>query len=247
VLTISFDGSMIASGSDDQTVRLWDVGSSECTQILSGLMHVVECIAFSNANTDTVIHENFALADPNSWKRSAPLAAAAAGGNKDATTSSIASSHSDVVTTPVHNKTSTTGHPPITRTNSVKPPNSAAKVNPTLPPAASVVPVTKPQFLVLGTRDKEIRVYDILSTSLLFTLRGHDDWVRSVSFHKSGKYIMSCGDDRSIQIWDIATQRCKKKLQNAHEHFVTCFVMHGKKPIAASASVDKTIKVWQCK
>ena len=45
---------MIASGSDDQTIRLWDVGTGECLKILFGHSSPVYSVAF-NSNGTTVI------------------------------------------------------------------------------------------------------------------------------------------------------------------------------------------------
>ena len=35
------------------------------------------------------------------------------------------------------------------------------------------------------------------------TFLGHDNWVRSVFLHPSSKYIISCGDDKTIRVFDI--------------------------------------------
>ena len=31
----------------------------------------------------------------------------------------------------------------------------------------------------------------------------HENWVRGVLLHSSGKYIISCSDDKSIRVFDI--------------------------------------------
>jgi platelet-activating factor acetylhydrolase IB subunit alpha len=35
------------------------------------------------------------------------------------------------------------------------------------------------------------------------TFNSHENWVRSVIFHPSGKYILSSSDDKSIRVLDI--------------------------------------------
>ena len=50
---------------------------------------------------------------------------------------------------------------------------------------------------------------------------GHDNWVRALVFHPSGKYLLSASDDGTIRVWELATGRCVKTVQ-AHSHFVTC-------------------------
>lgn len=54
----------------------------------------------------------------------------------------------------------------------------------------------------------------------LFTLVGHDNWVRGVVFHPGGKFIVSASDDKSLRVWDTRNKRCMKTLE-AHQHFCT--------------------------
>lgn len=74
--------------------------------------------------------------------------------------------------------------------------------------------------MITGSRDKSIKVWDS-SGQLLHTLGGHDNWVRGLVVHPSGKYLLSASDDKTLKIWDLKTGRCMKTLE-AHDHFVTC-------------------------
>ena len=75
-------------------------------------------------------------------------------------------------------------------------------------------------FLVSGSRDKSIRVWEVSTNQCLFALIGHDNWVRGVIFHPGGKYLLSASDDKTLRVWDIRNRRCLKTIA-AHEHFVT--------------------------
>ena len=53
VNSVSFspDGTKVASGSDDKTVKLWDVTSGECLQTLEGHSDCVNSVSFSPDGT----------------------------------------------------------------------------------------------------------------------------------------------------------------------------------------------------
>ena len=100
-------------------------------------------------------------------------------------------------------------------------------------------------YICTGSRDKKIRIFEVRSGQCVLTLAGHDNWVTDIMFHPNGKYLMSTADDKSIRIWDLVQGRCYRKIYNAHEHFVSCFDMKGK--MAATGSVDTSLKIWACR
>lgn len=75
-------------------------------------------------------------------------------------------------------------------------------------------------FLASGSRDKMIRVWDVGAGVCLFTLVGHDNWVRCIVFHPGGKFIVSASDDKTLRVWDTRNKRVMKTLE-AHVHFCT--------------------------
>jgi platelet-activating factor acetylhydrolase IB subunit alpha len=85
------------------------------------------------------------------------------------------------------------------------------------PPAAT----STAEFVATGGRDKVIKLWDGRGT-LIKTLVGHDNWVRSLVFHPGGKYLLSCGDDKTIRCWDLSQEaKCVKTIEDAHGHFVS--------------------------
>ncbi|RWS16790.1 lissencephaly-1-like protein [Dinothrombium tinctorium] len=101
-------------------------------------------------------------------------------------------------------------------------------------------------FLVSGSRDKTIKIWDVSVGLCLFTLIGHDNWVRGVCWHPGGKYIVSASDDKTLRIWDVVNKRCSKTLE-AHSHFCTTIDFHPTSPFVITGSVDQTVKVWECR
>lgn len=101
-------------------------------------------------------------------------------------------------------------------------------------------------FLVSGSRDKSVKFWDVSVGICVFTLIGHDNWVRGVRFHPGGKYLVSASDDKTIRVWNIAGKRCQKTIE-AHQHFVTSVDFHKSAPYVVTSSVDQTVKVWECR
>lgn len=64
------------------------------------------------------------------------------------------------------------------------------------------------------------QIWDVGVGLCLFTLVGHDNWVRGLLVHPGGKYILSASDDKTVRMWDIKNKRCQKTL-DAHSHFCT--------------------------
>jgi len=103
------------------------------------------------------------------------------------------------------------------------------------------------EYIISASRDKTIKIWDVFGSSCIYTLLGHDNWVRSLIIHPNGKYLISSSDDKSIRVWELKTGRVAKKLTDAHERFVVSLAINHKYPLMASGSNDQTIRMWDCK
>lgn len=101
-------------------------------------------------------------------------------------------------------------------------------------------------ILVSGSRDKTIKFFDVNSGLCMFTLVGHDNWIRGLRFHPGGKYLLSVSDDKTLRVWAVAQKRCMKTLE-AHSHFVSSLDFHPTLPLVVTSSVDMTVKIWECR
>jgi len=102
-------------------------------------------------------------------------------------------------------------------------------------------------FVISAARDKTIKIWNASNGVCIMTLAGHDNWVRGLAFHHSGKYLYSCSDDKTVRIWDLTSGKNVKKLTDAHTHFVSTVAANAKYLVVATGSVDTTVKVWECK
>jgi len=105
---------------------------------------------------------------------------------------------------------------------------------------------TSGPYLCSGSRDKTLKIWDVTTLQCLFTLIGHNNWVRGVVFHPGGKYLLSVSDDKTMRVWELRSKRNHKTLE-AHTHFVTSIDMHKQGPFVCTGSVDQAIKLWECR
>lgn len=45
--------------------------------------------------------------------------------------------------------------------------------------------------------------------------------MRALGCFAQGRYLVSVSDDKSVRVWDLASKREAKCIENAHERFVT--------------------------
>ena len=73
----------------------------------------------------------------------------------------------------------------------------------------------------------------------------HQDFIRHLVVHPRFNYVLSCGDDDKILMYDWDKNWQRVNSFEDHEHYVMQLAINPKDPnLFASASLDKTIKIW---
>ena len=55
-------------------------------------------------------------------------------------------------------------------------------------------------FILTSSRDKLVRLFSAQVGELLYTFVGHDNWVRGLAMHPTGKYLYTASDLSLIHI-----------------------------------------------
>ena len=99
------------------------------------------------------------------------------------------------------------------------------------------------KYIVSGSRDKTIKVWNAQTYRAVATLTGHDGYVSSVLYSPNGKYIISGNDDTTIKVWDATTYKEVATL-TGHDEWVNSVACSPDGRYIVSGSSDHTIMVW---
>ncbi|MBF2036936.1 MAG: serine/threonine protein kinase [Leptolyngbyaceae cyanobacterium T60_A2020_046] len=98
--------------------------------------------------------------------------------------------------------------------------------------------------LVSGSLDDSIKVWNLQTGSLMFTLQGHPGGVNDVTISAKGQVLVSCGDDETVRVWNLTAGRRLHTLKG-HVRDVTGVAIGHQGWILASCSKDRTINIWK--
>ena len=237
VNSVSFPsaGTLLASGSFDNAIRLWDVASRQNIATLAGHRSWVWSVSLSpdgallaSGSSDGTIklwdvanRQEIATLTGSSADRAAILSVAF---SPDGT---ILASGSDgaIRLWDVANRQETAtleGHTSWVNSVSFSPDGA---------------------LLASGSSDGTIKLWDVASRQEIATLEGHTSWVQSVAFSPDGGLLASGSDDNTIKLWDVASRQETATLEG-HTSWVNSVSFSPDGALLASGSSDGTIKLW---
>ena len=105
--------------------------------------------------------------------------------------------------------------------------------------------ITRKQWFIAGTDDLLLRVYNYNTMEKIKEWEGHTDYIRYLEIHPNRPYVLSSSDDMSIKLWDWEKDFECIQIFEGHAHYVMMVKINPRDTnIFASASLDRTIKVW---
>ena len=230
LVVFSPDGTTLASGSRDATIKLWDVATNTKIATLEGF---VFSVAFSPDGTTL-----------------------ASGGRKtvklwDVTTSANTATltgHTDLVNSVAFSPDGTMLASAGSRDATIKLWDVATNTN-TATLEGHAWEITSMAFspdgktLASASDDRTVKLWDVAKKANTATLTGHTAWVNSVSFSPDGATLASVGS-KTVKLWDVTTSTSTANLEGHTAEIISVAFSPDGKTLASAGSRDATIKLW---
>ena len=231
-VAFSPDGLMLASGSKDKTIQIWDLATGKSIRTFPGDSSTIWSVAFDSIGTKLATGTGF-------WR---VMLWDLKTGQATRTLDHTASVWSVALSPDGQLIASGSGD----KTTKISDATTGALIY-NLPDHTdfvySVAFTPDGKSLVSASKDKKITIVDVATGNLLKTLEGHGDQVRSVAVTPDGKTIVSGSYDESIKIWNLETGDLMRSIKGHSDDIVSVAISPDGKFIA-SGSKDKTIKIW---
>ncbi|KAF9986830.1 hypothetical protein BGZ65_006065 [Modicella reniformis] len=226
-------GDMIASSSDDKTVRLWVAETGVCRKTFNGHNSWVNSAAFS-PNGDLVASGG-SDKTVQLWNVDTGTCKHTFSGHSNSVWSVVFSPNGELLATGSEDKTVRLWDTDTGNRRNIFSGHSGG--------IRSVVFSPKGDLIASGSSDHTVRLWDVETQVCRHTLSGHSGLVKSVVFSPRGDMVASGSDDSTVRLWDVETQDCQHVF-SGHSHFVRCVTFSSNGDHIISGSHDKTVQSW---
>ncbi|KAL4813122.1 hypothetical protein BDW67DRAFT_168863 [Aspergillus spinulosporus] len=232
-VAFSPDGQLLASSSNDRTVRIWDTAMGSLQQTLECHSGSLESVTFphggwllvSGSNDETVWPQDMVTKGIDQPVR----------GHSKGTFSVAFSPDGQLLASGSGDKivrlwdTATGSLQQILESHSG--------------PVLSVAFSPDGSLLASSWGDGTVRLWGTATRGLQHTLKGHTGPISSVAFSPDGKLLASGSGGRTIQLWDTVTGILQQTLKG-HSRWVQSVAFSPNGQLLASGSDDNTVRLW---
>lgn len=234
-IAFSPDGSLLATGSDEQTVKLWEVSSGNCLRTLSGYTNTIWSAAISpDRGTLAVGYQDQRI---RLWDVQTGQCRQTLRGHTNLVWGVAWHPNGRWLASGSQDEScrlwdSQTGE------------SRKAFQDPVGMVHAVVWNAAGTRFATTAMTDYTIRLWDLETAACQQRLSGHTNLIYCLSWHPNGNWLASGGHDQTIRLWDTQTGQCIQVWQG-HKNTIWAIAWSPEGELAATASHDGTIRLWQ--
>ena len=111
---------------------------------------------------------------------------------------------------------------------------------------SSIVITSDNKYIISGSWDQTVRIWNLQDKSQEAVLRGHTGYVKSIVITRDNKYIITGSDDRTIRIWNFEA-RSQAAVLIGHTKSVWSVAISSNSKYIASGFFDHSVRLWNFK
>ena len=198
-VAVTLDNRYVVSGSADNTIRIWELGTGKCLRTLQGLEKDINTLCVTPNGQEILMGGGkfLWLLDIVTGKYQRRYR-----GHKDDVTAVVITSDGDLVISASSDATLRVWKHRSGKCLRVLSGHNKGVTSLALTPDGKTV--------ISGSIDKTIRVWDISSGKCLHILEGHKSVVTAVAVTPDGHLAMSLSRDKTSRLWSVHTGKCLK-------------------------------------
>lgn len=229
----SSDHPLLASGSADRTIKLWDISIGQVVRTLQGHSYGVSTVVFS-ADGQTLISKDVGQTI-KLWNTQT--------GQCLRTFKGYSSGVWSIAFSPDGQTVIGSGEDQMVKLWNVRTGQCLKVLKGHKNWVTSVAFSPDGQTVASCGADRLVKLWDVHTGQCLRIFAGHTCGVLRVIYSPDGNTLASCGEDQVIRFWDIKTGECVRVLRG-HTSLVTSIVYSPDGQIFASSGADLRIRIW---
>ncbi|MEA5420041.1 protein kinase [Spirulina sp. CCNP1310] len=99
------------------------------------------------------------------------------------------------------------------------------------------------QYLITGSADRTLKIWDLNSGDLRHTLEGHGSFINAVEITPDGQFVITGSADRTIKVWRVEDGHLERTL-SGHQGFVDQLHLSPDGQTLVSTGADHTVRIW---